>query len=110
MFFLGFMFSNNKSFNQNLSNWDVKNVSYCEDFYKVVESCPVPIVMAGGTKIPEKDALLMTENAIKEGASGVDMGRNIFQSENPPAMMKAIKAIVHKGADSKEAYDLYSQG
>jgi putative autoinducer-2 (AI-2) aldolase len=83
---------------------------YCEDFYKVVESCPVPIVMAGGKKIPEKDALLMTENAIKEGASGVDMGRNIFQSENPPAMMKAIKAIVHKGADSKEAYDLYSQG
>jgi putative autoinducer-2 (AI-2) aldolase len=83
---------------------------YCEDFYKVVESCPVPIVKAGGTKIPEKDALLMTENAIKEGASGVDMGRNIFQSGNPPAMMKAIKAIVHKGADSKEAYDLYSQG
>ena len=83
---------------------------YCEDFYKVVESCPVPIVMAGGTKIPEKDALLMTENAIKEGASGVDMGRNIFQSENPAAMMKAIKAIVHKGADSKEAFDLYSQG
>jgi putative autoinducer-2 (AI-2) aldolase len=83
---------------------------YCEDFYKVVESCPVPIVMAGGKKIPEKDALLMTENAIKEGASGVDMGRNIFQSENPAAMMKAIKAIVHKGSDSKEAYDLYNQG
>ena len=83
---------------------------YCEDFYKVVESCPVPIVMAGGKKIPEKDALEMTENAIKEGASGVDMGRNIFQSENPAAMMKAIKAIVHKGADSKEAYELYSQG
>ena len=83
---------------------------YCEDFYKVVESCPVPIVMAGGKKIHEKDALDMTENAIKEGASGVDMGRNIFQSENPPAMMKAIKAIVHKGADSKEAFDLYSRG
>jgi len=83
---------------------------YCEDFYKVVESCPVPIVMAGGKKIPEKDALLMTENAIKEGASGVDMGRNIFQSEHPAAMMKAIKAIVHKGADSKEAFDLYSRG
>ena len=52
----------------------------------------------------------MTENAIKEGASGVDMGRNIFQSNNPPAMMKAIKAIVHKGVDSEEAYDLYNQG
>ena len=83
---------------------------YCEDFYKVVESCPVPIVMAGGKKIPEKDALEMTENAIKEGASGVDMGRNIFQSEKPAAMIQAIKAIVHKGIDSEEAYDLYNQG
>ena len=83
---------------------------YCEDFYKIAESCPVPIVMAGGKKIPEKDALEMTENAIKEGASGVDMGRNIFQSEKPAAMMQAINAIVHKGADSKEANDLYNQG
>ena len=83
---------------------------YCEDFYKVVESCPVPIVMAGGKKIPEKDALTMTEKAINEGASGVDMGRNIFQSENPVAMMKAINAIVHSGFDSKEAFDLYTKG
>jgi putative autoinducer-2 (AI-2) aldolase len=66
--------------------------------------------MAGGKKIPEKDALEMTKNAIKEGASGVDMGRNIFQIENPAAMMKAIKAIVHKGADTKEAYDIFNQG
>ena len=66
--------------------------------------------MAGGKKIPEKDALEMTENAIKEGASGVDMGRNIFQSEKPAAMIQAIKAIVHKGIDSEEAYDLYNQG
>ncbi len=76
---------------------------YCEDFYKVVEACPVPIVMAGGKKIPEKDALQMTENAIKEGASGVDMGRNIFQSDNPVGMIKAIKAVVHKGASVDEA-------
>ena len=82
---------------------------YCEDFYKVAESCPVPIVMAGGKKIPEKDALTMTEKAINEGASGVDMGRNIFQSENPVAMMKAINAIVHSGFDSKEAFDLYTK-
>ena len=81
---------------------------YCEDFYKVVEGCPVPIVMAGGKKIDEKDALLMTENAIKEGASGVDMGRNIFQSENPVAMIKAIKSIVHDGATSKEAHKIFS--
>jgi len=83
---------------------------YCEDFYKVVESCPVPIVMAGGKKIDEKDALQMTENAIKEGASGVDMGRNIFQSKKPVSMMKAIEAIVHKGASAKEALELYSKG
>jgi putative autoinducer-2 (AI-2) aldolase len=75
---------------------------YCEDFYKVVEGCPVPIVMAGGKKIPEKDALQMTENAIKGGASGVDMGRNIFQSDNPVAMIEAIRAIVHNGASVRK--------
>lgn len=83
---------------------------YCEDFYKVVESCPVPIVMAGGKKIDERDALSMTENAIKEGASGVDMGRNIFQSSNPVAMTKAISSIVHDGASAAEAYKIFSSG
>jgi putative autoinducer-2 (AI-2) aldolase len=82
---------------------------YCEDFDKVVEGCPVPIVMAGGKKIPEKDALQMTANAIKEGASGVDMGRNIFQSDNPLGMIKAIRAIVHKGASVEEAFEIYSK-
>lgn len=82
---------------------------YCEDFFKVVEGCPVPIVMAGGKKIPERDALQMTENAIKEGASGVDMGRNIFQSDNPVGMMKAIRAIVHKGASVDEAFEIYAK-
>lgn len=82
---------------------------YCEDFYKVVEGCPVPIVMAGGKKIPERDALQMTFNAIAEGASGVDMGRNIFQSDNPVGMMKAIRAIVHKGASVDEAFEIYAK-
>mgnify|MGYP006092936901 CR=1 FL=1 len=82
---------------------------YCEDFYKIVESCPVPIVMAGGKKIGEKEALQMTESAIKEGASGVDMGRNIFQSEKPVSMMKAIREIVHNGANAKEAFEIYSK-
>ncbi|MEW6587406.1 MAG: 3-hydroxy-5-phosphonooxypentane-2,4-dione thiolase [Nitrospirota bacterium] len=82
---------------------------YCEEFYKVVEGCPVPIVMAGGKKIPERDALQMTADAIKEGASGVDMGRNIFQSDNPVGMIKAVKAIVHRGATVEEAYELYSK-
>jgi putative autoinducer-2 (AI-2) aldolase len=82
---------------------------YCEDFYKIVEGCPVPIVMAGGKKIPEMDALKMTENAIREGASGVDMGRNIFQSDNAIGMIKAVRAIVHKGATAKEAFEIYSK-
>jgi putative autoinducer-2 (AI-2) aldolase len=82
---------------------------YCENFHKIVEGCPVPIVMAGGKKIPEKDALKMTASAIKEGASGVDMGRNIFQSDNPVGMIKAIKAIVHKGASVDEAFEIYSK-
>ncbi len=82
---------------------------YCEDFYKIVESCPVPIVMAGGKKISEKDALQMTANAVKEGASGVDMGRNIFQSDNSVGMLKAIKAIVHKNASVEEAFKIYSK-
>jgi len=82
---------------------------YCENFYKVVEGCPVPVVMAGGKKIPEMDALRMTENAIKEGASGVDMGRNIFQSDNPVGMIKAIRAIVHRGTSVDEAFEIYSK-
>ncbi len=82
---------------------------YCEDFHKVVEGCPVPIVIAGGKKIPEMDALLMTEGAIREGASGVDMGRNIFQSDNPVGMIKAVRAIVHKGISAQEAFDIYQK-
>lgn len=83
---------------------------YCDDFYKVVEGCPVPIVIAGGKKIPEMDALKMTEGAIKEGASGVDMGRNIFQSQSPVAMIKAVRAIVHQGASVERAYEIYQKG
>lgn len=82
---------------------------YCEDFHKVVEGCPVPIVIAGGKKIPDMDALKMTENAIKAGAAGVDMGRNIFQSDNPAGMIKAVRQIVHKGASAKEAFEIYSK-
>lgn len=82
---------------------------YCDDFYKVVEGCPVPIVIAGGKKIPELDALIMTENAIKEGASGVDMGRNIFQSNNPIGMIKAVRSIVHEGLTAQEGFEIYSK-
>src|SRR4030042_2654804 len=82
---------------------------YCEDFNKIVEGCPIPVVMAGGKKIPEMDALKMTENAIREGAEGIDMGRNIFQSENAIGMIKAVRAIVHKGTTTEEAYKIDSR-
>ncbi len=80
---------------------------YCENFSQVTETCPVPVVMAGGKKIPEKDALEMTYNAIKEGAAGVDMGRNIFQAEDPVAMIKAVRAVVHEDFSAKEAFELF---
>lgn len=82
---------------------------YCEEFEKVVGGCPVPLVIAGGKKIPERDALQLTFNAIQEGATGVDMGRNIFQSEAPVAMIRAVRQIVHENATADEAYDLYQE-
>ena len=82
---------------------------YCDDFDKVVEGCPVPIVIAGGKKLSEMEALQMTENAIKAGARGVDMGRNIFQSDSPSGMIKAVRSIVHKGVTAMEAFDLYQK-
>lgn len=80
---------------------------YCEDFEKVVAACPVPIVIAGGKKLPEAEALTMAYRAIQEGARGVDMGRNIFQSEYPVAMTRAIAAVVHEGYSDAQAFELY---
>jgi len=77
-------------------------------FETVCASCPVPIVMAGGKKIPELDALTMAYNAVQQGASGVDMGRNIFQSESPKAMIQAIRAVVHDNEKPTKANDLYN--
>jgi putative autoinducer-2 (AI-2) aldolase len=77
---------------------------YCDDFGKVVKSCPVPLVIAGGPKLKtELDALKLAHNAIREGAKGVDMGRNIWQSDNAVGMIKAIREIVHKDATVKDA-------
>jgi putative autoinducer-2 (AI-2) aldolase len=81
---------------------------YCdEDFETVTSSCPVPVVMAGGKKLPETEALTMAYRAIQEGAAGVDMGRNIFQSDHPAAMIRAVNGIVHAGLQPKEAFELY---
>ena len=76
-------------------------------FETVTASCPVPIVMAGGKKLPELDALKMSHRAVSEGAAGVDMGRNIFQSEAPVPMIKAVGAVVHQLMKPEQAYDLY---
>lgn len=87
---------------------DIVKTYYCDGFEEVVESCPVPIVIAGGTKRPTEEALEFTFNAIKAGATGVDMGRNIFQNENPVAMIKAVRGVVHDGMSVKEALKLYN--
>jgi putative autoinducer-2 (AI-2) aldolase len=86
----------------------VKTYYVDDGFETVTASCPVPIVMAGGKKLAELDALTMAYNAVQQGAAGVDMGRNIFQSEAPKAMIAAINAVVHKNAKPKEAYKLFS--
>ena len=81
---------------------------YVEDgFETVTSSCPVPIVMAGGKKLPELDALTMAYNAVSQGAAGVDMGRNIFQSDAPHAMLAAVNAVVHENLKPKDAFELY---
>ena len=82
---------------------------YCENFEKVVESCPVPIIIAGGKKIPERDALELAYNSIKSGAVGVDMGRNIWQSDNPVPMIRAVRSIVHGNSNVNDAFTLYQK-
>ncbi len=85
----------------------VKTYYVEEGFDTVTSSCPVPIVMAGGKKLPELDALTMAYNAVQQGAAGVDMGRNIFQSDAPKAMIAAVGAVVHKSMKPKQAFDLF---
>jgi len=86
----------------------VKTYYVDDGFETVTASCPVPIVMAGGKKLPELEALTMAYNAIQQGASGVDMGRNIFQSDAPKAMISAVGAVVHQDMKPKDAFDLFN--
>ena len=88
---------------------NVVKTYYCEDFGKVVEGCPVPVIIAGGKKLAENEALKLTYDAIKDGASGVDMGRNIWQSDRPVAMIKAVRAIVHENFSFEQALDLFNE-
>ena len=84
---------------------------YCDEFEKVVEGCPVPVVIAGGPKLDTfRETLQLVRDAIDRGAVGVDMGRNIWQSDHPIAAIKAVRAIVHKKASVDEAMDLFERG
>jgi putative autoinducer-2 (AI-2) aldolase len=85
----------------------MKTYYVAEGFGTITSSCPVPIVMAGGKKLPELEALTMAYRAVQEGAAGVDMGRNIFQSDTPVAMIQAIRATVHDNLEPKKAHDLF---
>jgi len=80
---------------------------FVPDFETVTAACPVPIVIAGGKKLPERDALRMAFDAINQGAAGVDMGRNIFQSEAPVAMIRAVRTVVHENLRPEQAYELF---
>ncbi len=85
----------------------VKSYYFEPGFENVVAGCPVPIVIAGGKKLPERDALEMAYKACDQGAAGVDMGRNIFQSDSPIAMIQAVNAVVHENATVDNAFTLY---
>jgi putative autoinducer-2 (AI-2) aldolase len=87
----------------------VKTYYIPEGFEKVTAGCPVPIVMAGGKKLPELEALEMAYRAVQEGAAGVDMGRNIFQSESPAAMIQAVGKVVHEGLRPDEAHEVFQE-
>ena len=80
---------------------------YCDGFEKVAAACPVPVVIAGGKKLPEKEALELCYNAVNDGAAGVDMGRNVFQSENPAAMIQAVHAVVHEGLTPEQCVEMF---
>ncbi|MDE1878590.1 3-hydroxy-5-phosphonooxypentane-2,4-dione thiolase [Candidatus Nitrosotalea okcheonensis] len=83
---------------------------YCENFEKVVTSCPVPVIIAGGPKLAtEMDVFNLTYDALQAGASGVDMGRNIWQNDHPVAMIKAVRAIVHQRVTAKEAHEIFKK-
>lgn len=81
----------------------------CEGFERVVGGCPVPVVVAGGLKVPEREALELAGDAVRRGAAGVDMGRNIWQSAHPVPMIRAVRSIVHDGAAPERAFELFEE-
>jgi putative autoinducer-2 (AI-2) aldolase len=87
----------------------VKTYYVEEGFETVTSACPVPIIIAGGKKVEEREALRVASRAIQEGAAGVDMGRNVFQSEHPDAMLQAVRGVVHDGLTPEDAFELYQE-
>lgn len=85
----------------------VKTYYVEEGFETITSACPVPIVIAGGKKVDEREALRVASRAMAEGAAGVDMGRNVFQSEHPAAMLAAVRGVVHDGLSADDAFDLF---
>lgn len=81
---------------------------YTEGFERVVAATPVPVVIAGGKKLPELEALDLCYKAIQCGAAGVDMGRNVFQSEAPVAMIQAVGGVVHDGLTPEQGFEMFS--
>ncbi|HIF28633.1 MAG TPA: 3-hydroxy-5-phosphonooxypentane-2,4-dione thiolase [Candidatus Marinimicrobia bacterium] len=88
---------------------DIVKTYYCEGFSDLIAACPVPVVIAGGKKVPELEALKFARNAVSDGAAGVDMGRNIFQSDSPENMIQAVRSVVVQGVDPKKAYEQYQR-
>ena len=82
---------------------------FVDNWEQVRDGIQVPIVIAGGKKIPEREALEFTAQAIAAGAEGVDMGRNIFQSEDPVAMIQAVRSVVHEGRSADDAFVLFNE-
>jgi len=81
---------------------------WCENFEKVVNGCPVPVVMAGGPKCEtEREVFEFVHDGIQRGAIGLNLGRNVWQSDHPVAMMKALRAIIHEKASVKEAEGIF---
>jgi putative autoinducer-2 (AI-2) aldolase len=87
---------------------DVVKTYFCNDFEKVVNGCPVPVVIAGGPKTDsELEVLKFVYDGMQKGAIGVNLGRNIWQNVCPRGMARALKAVIHEKATPKEAFELF---
>jgi len=83
---------------------------WCQGFEKVVQGCPVPVIMAGGPKVDtELEVFEFVYDGMQRGAIGVNLGRNIWQNDYPVAMIRAMRAIIHENATPREAQELYDR-